>query len=411
MPKLVLGVSGSISCYRACDLARDFMRAGYEVRVALTDSAQKFVSPVLFETLTGQACLVDVFDEPERGRMAHIDWARQADVLVLAPATASLLNRVAAGIGDDMLAAIAIAYEGRIVVAPAMNPSMLASEPTQEALRLLEARGAVIVEGQEGDVASGELGQGKLAPNAQIVEATLALARASRSLAGLRVLVTSGPTREPIDDVRFLSNRSSGKMGVAIAKAAWTMGAEVAFVTGPTALPDPRYAKVHRVQTADEMLRAALSEIGNADLVVAAAAVADYRPAQRVEGKLRRGDEPMALELLPNPDVIANLAQRALPQATLCAFAAEPGEGLEEARAKLRRKGVHAIAVNDVSRADIGLESDENDLALVTEASEARSGKMSKLRCALWLLENLAALHRERGAGASLAEKVGEAGV
>jgi len=391
----VLGVSGSVAAYRAADLARDLMRAGFEVRTCLTDGAQQFVKPALFEALTGRPCLQDTFEEPERGRMAHIDWARKADVLLIAPATANLLNKLAAGVADDMLSTIALAYPGPMVLAPAMNPAMYAHPATQEAADQLRERAAVFVEPDEGDVACGEYGQGKLAANDRIVEAVLQVARVARLLEGRRVLITSGPTQEPIDDVRFVSNRSSGRMGAALARAALLMGAEVTVVSGPSSAPMPLGAEVVRVRTATEMLAATLPVAEQADLILGAAAVADYRPARAALGKLRRSAEPVQLELVPNPDVIAELAKVCL--GAVVGFAAEPDPDLEEAARKLERKGLTAIAVNDVSRADIGFEAEHNELRLLLpDQPPLESGKLSKLGCALWLLTRIAPLVNER---------------
>lgn len=383
---IVLGVCGSVACYRACDLARELMRRGATVRTCLTDAAANFVSPVLFESLTGQPCLNGVFEEPERGRMAHIDWARWADLVVVAPATANCLNKLAAGVADDMLTSLALAYEGPLVVAPAMNPSMFAHEATARSYAELEARGAWVVEPAEGDVACGEQGQGKLASVPTLVDAVEAVAQVTKSLTGKHVLVTSGPTHEPLDDVRFIGNRSSGKMGAALARAALWMGARVTMVTGPTSVPIDRRATVVRVTTAKEMLAAAFEAAADADVAIGAAAVADFAPVAPVKGKIRREDGVPVIELTANPDVIAELA-KVVPLTV--AFAAEPDEGLDHARAKLARKGVAAVAVNDVSRADIGFESNENELTLVTATTEERSGRGSKLRCALWLLERI----------------------
>lgn len=391
MPSLVLGVSGSVAAYRACDLARDLMREGWTVRACLTDGAEKFVSPALFEALTGQPCLQDTFEEPEKGRMAHIDWARAADVLLIAPATANTINGLAAGLATDMLTTLALAYEGPLVVAPAMNPSMYAHEATRAALLTLAARAAQVVEPTEGDVACGESGQGKLASNAAILETVRTITARSQKLAGKRVLITSGPTQEPIDDVRFLTNRSSGRMGAALARAALLMGAEVTVVTGPTSTPLPLRASVERVRTAEQMLAAVKKHLSQADFVIGAAAVADYRPANPVRGKIRRGEEPERIELVPNPDIIAEATKSAQPGARVVAFAAEPDPGLETAAEKLKRKGVFAIAVNDVSRSDAGFESETNDITLLrADGKEERSGLMGKLACALWLLERVA---------------------
>jgi phosphopantothenoylcysteine decarboxylase/phosphopantothenate--cysteine ligase len=390
MPNIILGVTGSIAAYRAADIARELMRQNCTVRVCLTDNGEKFVTRVLFESLTGQPCLMWAFDEPEAGRMAHIDWARQADAMLIAPATANILGKIAHGVADDMLTTIALAYTGPMLFAPAMNPAMYASQPTREAIQILKSRAAAFIEPSDGEVACGEQGQGKLAAIPDIVKATMEVVRRNDRLKGKRVLITSGPTREPIDDVRFISNRSSGKMGAALARAALLMGAEVMVISGPAVAPLPFGAEVKRVDTAMEMLMAALSEVGNADLIIGAAAVADYRPSNPVKGKLRRINQPMSVNMIPNPDVIAELAKAAKPGAKIVGFAAEPDPDLEVAKSKLARKGLAAIAVNNVSQPGVGFDMDDNDLTLIyADGSVESSGKMSKLACALWLLNNL----------------------
>lgn len=388
--RIVLGVSGSVAAYRAADVARDLMRAGFEVRVCLTDAASEFVGPALFEALTGHPCLESVFEEPEAGRMAHIDWARAADVLALVPATANTLAKIAHGVADDMLSTLALAYDGPVVAAPAMNPSMYAHEAVQAALAVLRDRGTQVVEPEDGDVACGENGQGKLASNARIVEAVIEAAHRSGALAGKTVLITSGPTREPIDDVRYLTNRSSGRMGAALARAAKQMGARVVVVTGPTAVALPAGIEVVRVETAEQMLAAALPHAAEADVIVGAAAVADYRPASPEAGKRRSGEGSWQLELVPNPDVVKALAAARKQGALAVGFAAEPDQGLEHARAKIATKGLDAIAVNDVSRADIGFDACRNELTLLFAGGRVeKSGLQSKFECARWLLETV----------------------
>jgi phosphopantothenoylcysteine decarboxylase/phosphopantothenate--cysteine ligase len=321
--------------------------------------------------------------------MAHIDWARQADAVVIAPATANTLNKLAAGVGEDMLTTIALATTKPVIVAPAMNPQMYANEATQNSLRVLSERGVFVVEPTEGDVACGENGQGKLASIPAIVHAVQSVVGRAQLLKGKRVLITSGPTQEPIDDVRFLSNRSSGKMGSALARAARILGAEVSIVSGPVKVSYPLQAQVEHVRTAEQMLASASRLAVTSDLIIGAAAVADYRPLNPVRGKVRRSDENVALELTANPDIIAELA-KLYPSARVIGFAAEPDPSLQEARAKITRKGLFAIAVNDVSRADIGFESDSNELTLVyADGRTIGSGRGSKLQCALWLLENI----------------------
>lgn len=391
MKTVVLGVSGSVAAYRACDLARELMRRGFQVKVCLTDSAEKFVTRDLFEALTGQPCIQDGFDEPTPGRMAHIDWARQADVLVVAPATANIIDKLAHGIADDMLTTIALAYEGPLVLAPAMNPTMYASQQVQASLATISSRAAVIVEPKVGDVACGENGQGKFASIEEIAEQVELVAARNQKLKGSHVLITAGPTQEPIDSVRFISNRSSGRMGAALARAALLMGAEVTVVCGPTDVPMPIGAQVIRIHTAEEMLREAAVHAGSADLILGVAAVADYRVAHPIEGKIRRSEEPLPLELTPNPDIIAELSKIAKPGAKVVGFAAEPSPELEIAKQKIAKKRLTAIAHNDVSRDDIGFGSETNELTLITaDGEEWESGKLSKLACAFWLLERIA---------------------
>mgnify|MGYP001809941740 CR=1 FL=1 len=389
MARIVLGVTGSVAAYRAADLARDLMRVGHEVRVCLTRAATEFVTPALFEALTGQPCLQDVFEEPERGRMAHIDWARQADLVLIAPATADALNKLAAGVADDMLMTIAVATTAPLLVAPAMNPAMYTHPTVQASLSTLQSRGILIVEPASGDVACGENGQGKLADNGSIVAASMHVLARSQRLKGQRVLITSGPTQEPIDDVRYLTNHSSGKMGFALARAARWMGAEVILVSGPTALPSPTDVQTIRVQTAEEMLAAVRAHAAGCHLIIGCAAVADYRPAHPVKGKLRRSEDVLRLELIPNPDIIATVAHE-FPDARVIAFAAEPSSDPTAAREKMARKGVWALAMNDISRPGLGFGSDENELRLLTAQGDDSSGVMSKLGCALWFLERVA---------------------
>ncbi|MBS1702234.1 MAG: bifunctional phosphopantothenoylcysteine decarboxylase/phosphopantothenate--cysteine ligase CoaBC [Armatimonadetes bacterium] len=389
---VLLGVSGSIAAYRAADLARELMRSGHSVRACLTDAAQNFVSAVLFETLTGNPCLTDTFQEPIPGRMAHIDWARQADIVVIAPATANTINKIAQGIGDDMLTTLALVSTRPMVVAPAMNPQMYLNDTVQASLQTLHDRGIRIVEPAEGDVACGEHGQGKLASIAEIVQAVQETLATSQLLAGKRVLITSGPTQEPIDSVRYLSNRSSGKMGSALARAALQMGATVTVVAGPQTEPLPLGADVHRVTTALEMHARSLDFAAESDFIIGVAAVADYRVAEPVVGKIRRESSELHLELVANPDIIADLA-KAAPKAVVVGFAAEPTSDVSVAQAKIMRKGLAAIAANDVSDPAIGFGSDRNRLQLVfADGQVLDSGQRSKFSCAWWLLEAIAAL-------------------
>ena len=386
----VLGVSGSVAAYRAADLARELMRNGFTVRVCLTDSAQKFVQPALFEALTGNPCLIEAFEEPARGRMAHIDWARQADIIIIAPATANTINKMAQGIADDMLSIITLATTKPIVIAPAMNPQMYANEVTQQSLEALEARGAYIVEPEEGDVACGENGQGKLASISSILYAVNEVASTSKILKGKKILITSGPTQEPIDDVRFITNRSSGKMGVALAKAALLMGAEVTIIAGPQEARIPLQLTVIKVKTALEMLEAMKEQAPQHDWIIGAAAVADYRLENPSSGKLRRSESSLQISLIPNPDILAEAARLA-PNARVIGFAAEPSTDLSIAKEKIRKKSLFAIAANDVGNTEIGFDSSANAIDLIfADGNILHSGVRSKFQCAVWLLESIA---------------------
>lgn len=388
---VVLGVSGSIAAYRAADLARELMRTGCTVRVCLTDSAQKFVSSALFEALTGQPCLTSVFEEPETGQMAHIGWARWANIIVVAPATANTIGKLAHGLADDMLSAICLASDAPLIIAPAMNPHMFSNAATQENIDALRGRVVHVVEPAEGDVACGEHGEGKLASLSVVAKAVSEVGAATNLLAGKRILITSGPTRESIDSVRFLSNRSSGKMGAALANAARYLGAEaVTVISGPVNVRYPVSAKIIGVETAEAMLAEAKKVAHNADIIIGAAAVADYKVLAPSETKLRRSTEPLDLKLVPNPDIIAELAK--LSTGKVIGFAAEPGECVIEAREKLVRKGLAAIAANNIARPEIGFDSDQNELRFITATSQVESGLRSKLSCAIWLFEQIVKL-------------------
>lgn len=349
------------------------------------------VSPVLFESLTGHPALVDVFDEPETGKMAHIEWAKWADTILIAPATANTINKIAWGVADNMLTTILLASDASVIVVPAMNPTMYNSKEVQSSIKTLSERGVIFVEPVAGEVACGDEGQGKLASNEEIVAITQVISNRNRLYNFGHIFITSGPTQEPFDSVRYMSNHSSGKMGAALAQAACQTDAKVTVVSGPTNVPFPQNANVVYVQTAEEMLHASIENAHDASVIIAAAAVADYKFAEIQEGKMRRAEDELTLKLTKNPDIIASLA-REYRDAYKVAFAAEPSDDIEYAKQKLKKKGVQAIAMNDISRHDIGFGSDQNELTLITEVGDpVKSGKMSKLACAFWLLEQIKA--------------------
>lgn len=386
---VVLGVTGSVAAYRACDVARELMRNGFEVRACLSRSAAEFVTPALFEALTGKPVLTDVFDEPVKGRMAHIDWARDARVLLVCPATANAIAVLASGASEDMFTTIAQASRAPMIIAPAMNPDMYSSIPNQENLAKLRDRGAVVVEPLEGEVACGEQGQGKLASVGAIVAAVLEAGYRSNLMAGRRIVITAGPTRELIDPVRFISNRSSGKMGYELARAALQMGASVALISGPVALTAPTGAELLRVTSAQEMKDAVLTAIQNADLLIGAAAVADYRAVAVAPEKIKKSGD-MQLRLIENPDILSE-SHRARPELPIVGFAAETTDHERGAKDKIDKKGLFAIAMNDVSRRDIGFDANENELVLYFADGEVTLiQKSSKFNVAVAMLERIA---------------------
>ena len=384
---VIVGVTGSVAAYRAADVCREIMRNGFEVRACLTRSAEKFVTTSLFEALTGQPVLTDVFSEPIAGRMAHIDWARQADCILVCPATANSIATLASGQADDMFSTIVTASDAPIVIAPAMNPQMYASAANAANLSVLRHRGHLILEPSEGDVACGEQGQGKLAATERIVEAVSEAATRSNLLAGKRIVITAGPTREPLDPIRYLSNRSSGKMGFELARAAIQMGAQVTLIAGPTTqIPHPKANSVS-VETAQEMLKATLKACENADVLIGAAAVADFRPAGTSTEKIKN-KQGFDMQLIPNEDILAAVRD-SHENLIIVGFAAETHEHIGNARAKLAAKRLQAIAVNDVSRTDVGMEVPDNEVTLLFDNDFVEIPKSSKFNIAVRILQEL----------------------
>ncbi|HEY9857014.1 MAG TPA: bifunctional phosphopantothenoylcysteine decarboxylase/phosphopantothenate--cysteine ligase CoaBC [Stenomitos sp.] len=364
MPVLLLGVSGGIAVYKAVELTSWLRKRGWEVRVIMTENATRFVTPLTFQTMSRHAVHVDPFVEGEAG-VEHIDLARGCDLVAVVPATANLLAKYAHGLADDLLTTTLLATRAPVMVAPAMNTAMWEHPATQANLAILQARGVEVVMPQAaGELACGEEGAGKLAEVTAIAEALERRHRLAGSLYGVRVLVTAGGTREPIDPVRYIGNRSSGKMGHALAEAAAARGAEVTLVTSAS-LPIPAGVEGVRVQTAAEMEAAVSGRFGAADVLVMAAAVADYRPVQAADRKIKKGQGPMVLELERTVDVLASLAPHKRADQFVVGFAAETNDVLGYAEGKLQKKGLDLIVANDVSRADIGFEADQNAVTVL----------------------------------------------
>jgi phosphopantothenoylcysteine decarboxylase/phosphopantothenate--cysteine ligase len=384
---ILLGVTGSIAAYKAADIASKLTQAGAEVDVVLTEHARRFITEVTFRAITRRPVLTDLFDEPEERQIAHIHLAKRADVLLIAPATANILAKLAVGIADDLLSTLALAMQAKVVIAPAMNTVMWQHPATQHNVRVLEERGAHFVYPAEGMLACGDVGAGKLADTPVILAAVEQVL--NPPLRGVRILVTAGPTEEPVDAVRHISNPSSGKMGYAIAAEAVRMGAEVTLVTGPTLLDPPAGAKTIRVRTAQQMLDACLQEYEQVDVVIATAAVSDYRPAEVWQGKRKKGEEEWTIRLVPNPDILRTLGERK-GKHVLVGFAAETQELLANAQAKLREKNLDLIVANDVSQEGSGFRTDTNRVTLLwADGKQEPLPLMTKREVARHLLQRV----------------------
>ena len=394
MARILLGVSGGIAAYKAVELVRLATAAGHVVRVVQTPASVHFIGRATFEGVTGAPVLVEEFErDPARGAypgepapdhdpISHLELVRRADVFCIAPASANTIAKLAGGLADNLLTSAALACTAPTVVAPAMNNHMYEHPATQANVERLRSRGASIVEPERGRLASrGEWGAGRLADPATILAAVEGeLSVAGGPLDGLRVLVTAGGTREPIDSVRYVGNRSSGRMGLALAAEAARRGADVTLIAANLALPAPSGVRTIEVETAAQLLAAAESAFAEADVLLMAAAVADFRPSAALDAKIAKvGRDGLALELEPTADVLGELTRRRTQDQTLIGFAAEHGEGaVDRGRAKLERKGLDAVVVNDISRTDICFDASDNEVTIVTAAGETRVPLSSK---------------------------------
>ena len=402
--RVTVGVSGGIAAYKAAELVRALQRQALEVHVVMTEAACKFVQPLTFSSLTGHRVITSLWDDGaggagetagEQNGIEHIGEAQWAEALVVAPATANILAKFAHGIADDFLTTMYLATTAPVLVAPAMNVNMWNHPATQANVETLRQRGVRVVDPGTGDLACGMVGTGRMAEPDAIADAVLQALGRRHDLAGEIVLVTAGGTREALDPVRFLGNRSSGKMGYALAEAAQSRGAKVILVSGPTALHPPAHCEVVKVVTAEEMREVVLGRMAEATLVVKAAAVADYRPVAVSEQKLKRTG-PMTLELAPTEDILAEVVRRRRPGQLIIGFAAETENRMENGRAKLLRKGVDAIVVNDVTADGVGIESETNAATFLTATTSTELHEMPKRQLADRILDEILALRRPR---------------
>ncbi len=386
---ILLGVSSSIAAYKAASLASMLVKQHADVHVLMTENATKFISPMVFETLTGNKAPVDTFDRCFQFDVEHVSLAKRANVVMVAPATANVIAKLAHGIADDMLTTTVLACNCPKLISPAMNTRMYENPVTQDNLALLKKYGWKIVEPASGYLACGDTGKGKLPEPEVLLDWLLQACACEKDMLGLRVLVTAGPTREALDPVRYLSNRSSGKMGYAIAKAAARRGAQVTLVTGPTALEKPRFMEVVDIVSAEDMFQEVTSRAADQDIIIKSAAVADYTPAQVADDKLKKKDGDMSIPLVRTKDILAYLGEHRQPGQFLCGFSMETRDMLENSRKKLLKKNLDMIAANNVKEAGAGFAVDTNLLTLITQEEELALPLMSKDEAAHALLTEI----------------------
>ncbi len=388
---ILIGITGGIAAYKAAELTRLFKGVGAEVRVVLTDAGAEFITPLTLQALSGNPVHQSLLDPEAEQGMGHIELARWADLIIVAPATADFMARLSSGMANDLLTTLCLATDAPIALAPAMNQAMWRDPRTQQNLEALLSQGVNIFGPGSGEQACGDTGPGRMLEPTQIMQACADLIAAG-PLEGKRVVITAGPTREAIDPVRFISNHSSGKMGYALAEAAAKAGAAVTLISGPVALATPKGVQRVGVESAQEMLEASLIAASAADIFIGAAAVADYRPVMVADQKIKKGaEEVMEILLTKNPDIIATIATLE-PRPFMVGFAAETENVIAYARSKLERKGLDLVIANDVSQSDIGFNSDDNEVVVVGAGGEIAMPRASKAA----LAENLIALIAEQ---------------
>jgi len=358
---VVLGITGSVAAYKAADIASKLTQAGARVEVVMTEAATKFITPLTLRSITGRPVVTDMFELASEFSIEHVALAEAADVVVIAPATACVIAKLAGGISDDELTCTALATEAPIIIAPAMHASMLQNPITRENLAKLKARGFTIIDPEHGWLASGEVGPGRLADTAKIIDTISKVLSRSIDLTGKRIVVAAGGTREPIDPARHIGNRSSGKMGYALAETARDRGAEVTLITAPTSLPQPAGMEVIPVETAAEMKKAVAEATAEADALIMAAAVTDYRPKSTAEAKIKKKSPTLTLELIRTPDILAEAKGSFLK----IGFAAESHDVIANAKQKLKKKQLDLIAANDITDASSGFGTDTNKVTLI----------------------------------------------
>ena len=391
--KIVLGVTGSIAAYKSVELLRHLTKAGAAVTVVMTANAKRFVGSLTFETFSGESVIQDMFSQPGTS-LDHVTLGRQSDLIIIAPATANILAKIAHGLADDFLSTLILAAIPQVLICPAMDKEMFANSIVQANILNLKERGFILMEPEEGVLASGAVGVGRFPDPLRIMEKVRYLL-SDHDLQGLRLLITAGPTIEYLDPVRIMTNRSTGKMGYALAKTGWRRGADVTLVTGPTHLNPPPGVKVLKVQTAEQMREAVLNDYHDQDIVIKAAAVTDYKPIKKAREKEKKKESPLAVEMVPTPDILAELG-RNKGDAILVGFAAETTNHVANALDKIKRKNLDLIVLNDVSKEDRGFASDSNEVRMIDrEGNEEVVPLMSKEDVADRILDRIKDLRTE----------------
>ena len=393
---VLLGVTGSIAAYKIAYLASALKKLHAQVHVLMTQNATNFINPITFETLTGNKCLVDTFDRNFQFSVEHVSIAKQADVVMIAPASANVIGKLAHGIADDMLTTTIMACKCKKIVSPAMNTNMYENPIVQDNLAILQHYGYEVIEPASGYLACGDTGAGKMPEPEMLLDYILREIAKEKDLLGRKVLVTAGPTQEAIDPVRYITNHSSGKMGYALAKAAMLRGADVTLISGPCAIEPPPFVKLVPVVTAKEMFDAVTSVSFEQDIIIKAAAVADYRPANVYEDKVKKQEEQMSIELEKTDDILGYLGEHRLPGQFLCGFSMETQNMIGNSRAKLGKKHLDMVAANNLKVAGAGFQGDTNVLTLITQDEDVSLQLMSKEDAANVILDKILSIQKER---------------
>ena len=393
---VLLGISGSIAAYKIAYLASALKKLHADVHVLMTRNATNFINPITFETLTGNKCLVDTFDRNFQFQVEHVSIAKKADVVMIAPASANIIGKLAHGIADDMLTTTIMACRCKKFISPAMNTNMFENPIVQDNLKTLEHYGYEVIDPAVGYLACGDTGTGKMPEPETLLSYITREIACEKDMAGMKVLVTAGPTQEAIDPVRYITNHSSGKMGYAIAKAAMLRGADVTLVSGRTAIPVPPFVKTVPVVTAKEMYEAVTAVSSEQEIIIKAAAVADYRPAQVADEKIKKKEDEMSISLERTDDILKYLGEHKKKGQFLCGFSMETQNMIGNSRAKLTKKNLDMVAANNVKVAGAGFQGDTNVLTLITQEEEVSLPLMSKEDAAMMLLDKILFLKREK---------------